>query len=62
MERGTKTENERERVRDEEKKREREEEGERERERESREVIRAGFVRTAHGVYTQHELVRVGIE
>lgn len=27
---------------------------------ESREVIRAGIVRT--GVYTQHELVRVGIE
>lgn len=37
-------------------------EGERQRQRESREVIRAGIVRTAHGVYTQHELVRVGIE
>lgn len=56
--RGTEKEGARERVRDEEKER-----GiERERQRDSREVIRAGIVRTAHGVYTQHELVRVGIE
>lgn len=42
--------------------RESEREGGREKEGESGEVIRAGIVRTAHGVYTQHELVRVGIE